>query len=140
MDPDEWKVSRMNARQLNSFRKQLVNEVARLSLNRMTAERVSRDHAESAADIIDKAALEEQINFAFRLREREKLLGRKIRHALIRIEEGTYGICLNCGEDIPIARLRARPVTDHCFDCKTRMEARERALESGRPGAPGAGW
>jgi DnaK suppressor protein len=68
------------------------------------------------------------------------LLSRKIKRALIRIEEGTFGICQSCGEDIPIARLKARPVTDHCFDCKTRMEAGERALESSRTEASGAGW
>lgn len=130
----------MNARQLNSFRKQLVNEIARLSLSQTVAGTGLSADAEAAPDIIDKAALEGQINFSFRMREREKLLGRKIRRALTRIEEGTYGICQGCGEDIPIARLRARPVTDHCFDCKVRMEARERALESGRTGAPEAGW
>jgi DnaK suppressor protein len=130
----------MNARQLNSFRKQLVNEIARLSSSQTAAGTGLSADAEAAPDIIDKAALEGQINFSFRMREREKLLGRKIRRALTRIEEGTYGICQGCGEDIPIARLRARPVTDHCFDCKVRMEARERALESGRTGAPEAGW
>lgn len=130
----------MNTRQLNSFRKQLVNEITRLSISQPAAEMGSAADAEPAGDIIDKAALEGQFNFAFRMREREKLLGRKIRRALTRIEEGTFGICQDCGEDIPIARLRARPVTDHCFDCKTRLEARERALESGRSEASGAGW
>jgi DnaK suppressor protein len=127
----------MNDRQLNSFRKQLVNEIVRLSQNQTAA--LAGD-AEPAADVIDKAAREGQINFAFRMRERERLLSRKIKRALVRIEEGTFGICQSCGEDIPIARLKARPVTDHCFDCKTRMEAGERALESGRTGAPEAGW
>lgn len=130
----------MNARQLNSIKKQLVKEIARLSISQTATDMGLADDAEPAADIIDKATLEGQINFAFRMREREKLLGRKIRRALARIEEGTYGICLNCGEDIPIARLRARPVTDHCLNCKARMEARERALESGRTGAPVSGW
>lgn len=130
----------MNARQLNSFRKQLVNEIVRLSLCQTAAEMVSARDAESASDIIDKAALEGRINFACRMREREKLLGRKVRRALTRIEEGTFGICQDCGEDIPIARLRARPVTDYCIDCKARMEARERAIENGRAGAPEAGW
>jgi DnaK suppressor protein len=129
----------MNSRQLNSFRKQLVNEIARLSLNEALAEMRLAGDAETASDIVDKAALEERINFAFRMRERERLLSRKIKRALARIEEGTFGICQSCGEDIPIARLKARPVTDYCLDCKTRMEARERAFESGRMGVLEAG-
>jgi DnaK suppressor protein len=47
---------------------------------------------------------------------------------LDRIEEGTFGICDTCGEDISIERLKARPVTTQCIDCKTKEEAQEKAL------------
>jgi DnaK suppressor protein len=133
------RTSEINPRQLDSFRKQLVNEIARLSLNQAAAVMQLTGDAEAASDIIDKAAREERINYAFKMRERERLLSRKIKRALVRIEEGTFGICQGCGEDIPIARLKARPVTDYCFDCKVRMEARERAVESARIGVLEAG-
>jgi len=45
------------------------------------------------------------------------------------IEEGVYGICEECGEDISVERLKARPVTHHCIRCKTRIEAREKLTE-----------
>ena len=93
-----------------------------------------QDHSEVRPDIIDRAVHEEQLSFALRIRERERLFSRKIKHALRRIEEGTYGICEGCGEDIPIARLKARPDTNYCLDCKTRMEAQERSFDSGRMG------
>jgi DnaK suppressor protein len=94
-----------------------------------------QDYSEVHPDILDRAVHEGQRAFAFRIRERERLLIRKIKDALRRIEEGTYGICEECGEDIPIARLKARPVTNYCLDCKTRMESQERSLESGGMGA-----
>jgi DnaK suppressor protein len=124
----------MNTRQLTFFRKQLEDEIARLSLKGKAAGIRLTDDAGPGSDVVDLAALEGQISLAFRIRDRERLLGRKISHALARIAEGTFGICQGCGEDIPIARLKARPVTEYCLDCKTRREARERVLESGRTG------
>ena len=53
---------------------------------------------------------------------------KKIQKALDRIENETFGICDVCGEDISMKRLKARPVTTQCIDCKTKEEAKERAL------------
>jgi DnaK suppressor protein len=63
-----------------------------------------------------------------RIRDRENKLIKKIKKALDRIENGTFGICEKCGEDISVKRLKARPVTTHCIDCKTKEEAFEKAL------------
>jgi DnaK suppressor protein len=63
-----------------------------------------------------------------RIRDRENKLIKKIRNALNRIENGTFGVCEECGENISIKRLKARPVTTQCIDCKTKEEASERAL------------
>jgi DnaK suppressor protein len=63
-----------------------------------------------------------------RIRDREAKLIKKIREALERIENDTYGICESCGEDISIKRLKARPVTTQCIDCKSKEEALEKAL------------
>ena len=124
----------MNARQLDYFRKKLADEINQLLLNEAAMMVPVQDYSEVHSDILDRAVYEGQRAFAFRIRERERFLIRKIKDALRRIEEGTYGICEECGEDIPIARLKARPVTNYCLDCKTRMEAQERSLENGGMG------
>ena len=60
-----------------------------------------------------------------RIRDRERRLIHKIQEALTRIDEGEYGICEECGEDIGVARLKARPVTTLCVNCKARQEEGE---------------
>jgi DnaK suppressor protein len=124
----------MNARQLDYFRKKLADEINQLVLNEAAMMVPVQDYSEVHPDILDRAVYEGQRAFAFRIRERERFLIWKIKDALRRIEEGTYGICEECGEDIPIARLKARPVTNYCLDCKTRMESQERSLKSGGMG------
>ena len=52
---------------------------------------------------------------------------RKIQIALEKIENDEFGICEMCGEDIPLARIKARPVTAYCIQCKSRMESLEKA-------------
>ena len=59
---------------------------------------------------------------------RESKLIKKIKQALERIENGTYGICESCGEEISVKRLKARPVTTQCIECKAKEEALEKAL------------
>ena len=79
-------------------------------------------------DPADRASYEADRNFELRIRDREHKLIKKIRNALDRIENGTFGICEKCGEDISIKRLQARPVTTQCIECKTKEEALEKAL------------
>ena len=81
---------------------------------------------EAFPDPTDRAALEADRNFELRIRDRERKLIGKIRDALARIEEGTFGTCEECGEPIFEARLEARPVTTQCIECKTAAEAAER--------------
>jgi DnaK suppressor protein len=82
---------------------------------------------ESFPDPTDRASLESDRNFMLRMKDRERKLIVKIKKALERIENGTFGICERCGEDISIKRLTARPVTTLCIDCKTKEEALEKA-------------
>jgi DnaK suppressor protein len=63
-----------------------------------------------------------------RLRDRDRKLIRKIEEALERIEDGTFGICEECGEEIGIPRLKARPVTTLCIKCKSKQEEEEALL------------
>jgi DnaK suppressor protein len=67
---------------------------------------------------MDRASLEADRNFLLRVRDRERKLIQKIDEALKRIGDGTFGICEVCGEEISEERLRARPVTTLCLNCK----------------------
>jgi len=83
---------------------------------------------ENFPDPTDRASLESDRNFMLRIRDREHKLIKKIKKALLRIDNDTFGICENCGEDISLNRLKARPVTTQCIECKSKEEALEKAL------------
>ena len=85
----------------------------------------STDSNELFADPADRASAESDRAFTLRIRDRERRLIRKIQAAIQRLDEGTYGICEDCGEDISIPRLKARPVTKLCINCKARQEEGE---------------
>lgn len=85
---------------------------------------------ENFPDMTDQASAETDQNFMLRLREREQKLLNKIDEALERINQGTFGICENCGQGISWKRLEARPVTTLCIECKTQQEAEEKIRES----------
>jgi DnaK suppressor protein len=70
--------------------------------------------------------MESERNFELRIRDRERKLIGKIKEALERIDDGSFGICDECGEDISAQRLKARPVTTLCIDCKKRQEKDEK--------------
>ncbi len=77
------------------------------------------------ADPADRATAESDRAFTLRLRDRERKLIKKITQALQRIEDGEYGVCVDCGDDIGIARLKARPMTTLCINCKSKQEEDE---------------
>ncbi len=83
------------------------------------------DNNEVFADPADRATAESDRAFTLRIRDRERRLIRKIQAALQRIESGVYGICEECGEDIGVPRLKARPVTRLCINCKGKQEEDE---------------
>lgn len=76
----------------------------------------------------DRATQESDRSFELRIRDRERKLINKIKEALERIDDDTFGICEMCGEDISEARLKARPVTTLCIDCKIEQEKKEKLL------------
>ncbi len=88
------------------------------------------DDKEHLADDLDLATMESNRDFQLRIRDRERALIHKIRDAIRRIDEGDYGICMNCGAEISERRLIARPVATHCIDCKTEAEQLERRSRS----------
>ncbi len=80
------------------------------------------------ADPGDRALLESNRNFDLRISDRERKLISKVQEALRRVDDGTFGLCEECNEYIGEARLRARPVTTLCIDCKEDEERREKRL------------
>jgi DnaK suppressor protein len=80
------------------------------------------DQTQNFPDPTDRASMESERNFELRIRDRERKLISKIKGALDRLDNGTYGICEECGEDISVERLEARPVTTLCIDCKKKQE------------------
>ena len=77
-------------------------------------------------DEMDLASSEYLQSFTFRLRGREKGLLDKIEKALAKIEDGSFGVCESCGEEIAVKRLEARPETTLCIQCKEEQERVER--------------
>ena len=118
----------MEKKDIEYFREVLTNHLEELlshadhTVSGMTAPK------ENFPDPTDRASLESDRNFMLRIRDRENKLIKKIRKALDRIDNGTFGLCEKCGEDITVKRLKARPVTAHCIHCKTKEEALEKAL------------
>ncbi len=82
-------------------------------------------------DPTDRASLESDRNLTLRIRDRERMLKKKIEDAIARIEDGTFGLCEVCGEQIGSERLEARPVTTLCIDCKESQEEDESRLKTG---------
>jgi DnaK suppressor protein len=118
----------MKKKDLEFFRKLLTSQLEELleqaddTVSGMTTPK------ENFPDPTDRASLEADRNFMLRIRDRESKLIKKIKQALERIDNGTFGICESCGENISIKRLNARPVTTQCIECKTKDEALEKAL------------
>lgn len=87
---------------------------------------MGQERSEEFPDPTDRASLESDRNFQLRIKDRERKLIQKIKEALDRIEDGTFGTCESCGRPISEKRLMARPMTTQCIDCKTEDEQKER--------------
>jgi DnaK suppressor protein len=118
----------MHPRQLAQFRsileawkRELMEEVDR-TLHNM--------HEESAnlPDPNDRATQEEEFSLELRTRDRERKLIKKIDQTLERIDKEDYGYCDDCGVEIGIRRLEARPTATLCIDCKSLAEIKEKQL------------
>lgn len=117
----------LNAKQIEGFTEQLNEWRKELEggLNN-SMQSMHREEQASFPDPTDQATMESDRDFDLRIRDRERRLIRKIDQAMVRIKDGTFGICESCGGDISSKRLHARPVTTLCIDCKTAQEIEER--------------
>ncbi len=118
----------MEQKEIEQFKKILTNQLEELSIHAGETVSGMTTPRENFPDSTDRSKIETDRNFMLRIKDRERQLAGKIRKALLRIENGTFGICEKCEEEISFKRLKARPVTTHCIDCKTREEAAEKAL------------
>ena len=87
-----------------------------------------KNKGETFADPVDRASQEEEFAFELRTRDRERKLITKIAGSLDQIKLGEYGYCFECGIEIGVKRLEARPTATHCIDCKTLDEIKEKQL------------
>ena len=112
--------------ELARYRRTLEQQLAGLAQHgAATVHELAEDH-EELPDPNDRATREEDLREELRLRDRDRKLASKIAAAIARIDAGTFGRCDACGRAISPARLRARPVTNLCIDCKREAEQAER--------------
>ena len=119
----------LKKKDLKRFREILHEKRASLlkSAQRTLSEDMTLD-SEDLADEMDLASSEYLQSFTFRLRGREKTFLKKIDLALAKLDGGTFGICEDCGDDISLKRLEARPETGLCIRCKEDQEKIEKAF------------
>ena len=109
---------------LRAWRRELMEEVDRTVTH-------MKDEAANFPDPADRATQEEEFSLELRTRDRERKLIKKIDKTLVRVEEEDYGFCDQCGVDIGIRRLEARPTASLCVDCKTLDEIKEKQITGG---------
>lgn len=119
----------MNKKELKKFSELLAGRRDEILKNvDSTKEQGMGFSSDDLADEVDLASSESEQSMHLRLRDRERVLLKKIDKMLEKIEEGTYGICETCGEEIGVKRLEARPVTDLCIRCKEEQEKLEKSF------------
>lgn len=118
----------MEKEQLEQFRTQLLLKKQEIMNDAGKTMTEMTDQTTNVPDPNDRATLESGRSFELRIRDRERRLLSKIDEAIARIDDSTYGVCEDCGEEIGLKRLEARPVTTLCIDCKTIQETREKSV------------
>lgn len=109
---------------LQAWKRELMEEVDR-TVHHM------QDESGSLPDPNDRATQEEEFSLELRTRDRERKLIKKIDKTLELIEKDEYGYCDDCGVEIGIRRLEARPTATLCIDCKSLQEIKEKQLLGG---------
>jgi DnaK suppressor protein len=118
----------MNPRQREHFKRILESLKQDLSQEINRAVHTLQDDATVFADPNDRASQESDIGVELHNRDREGKLIKKIEETIARIDKQQYGYCENCGVEIGLKRLEARPTATLCIDCKTLAELRERRV------------
>lgn len=115
----------MEAKDIQFFRDMLNGMLAEILQKGQATIDDMTETVEVYADPADRATAESDRAFTLRLRDRERKLIKKITQAIQRIDDGEFGMCVECGDEIGIARLKARPMTTLCINCKSKQEEDE---------------
>ncbi len=119
----------MNKKDLKRFKDLLEAERDEILKNaKKTLEEEASVDPDDLPDEYDLASSEYHQSLALRLRDREKFLLSKIEKSLAKIEDGSFGLCEECGEEISVKRIEARPVTTLCIRCKEEQEKQEKSF------------
>ncbi len=116
----------MNEQQVDHFRNILKSWKADITGELERTRNTIQDETVNHPDPNDRASQETDMSLELRSRDRERKLSKKIDEAMLLLDAGDYGYCENCGVDIGVKRLEARPTATLCVDCKTLDEIRER--------------
>jgi len=118
----------MNQTELNKYRAVLEAKKADLSAGLRNREDIA---IEKTPDALDEVQLAGERELAIRNLDRESSLLRNVRTALARIEDGSYGVCFHCEEDIKPKRLEAVPWAKYCIRCQEAADRHEFEAETG---------
>jgi DnaK suppressor protein len=121
----------MNDAQRGHFREILLNWKKQIMQEADDTVKHLQEEVTAYADLADRASREEEFNLELRTRDRERKLLKKIEEALERIDNKEYGYCDDCGAEIGIRRLEARPTATQCIECKTIAEIKEKQIGEG---------
>lgn len=117
----------MNKKELKKFKELLIQRREEITNTAVNAKEQGMGFStDDLPDEVDLASSESEQSMSLRLRDRERVLLKKIEKVLKKIDDGDYGVCETCGEEIGLKRLEARPVTDLCIRCKEEQEKMER--------------
>lgn len=130
----------MRKRELDFFRKLLTRRLEELLMEAEKTKDQVKKTGEPLSDAMELASNHFDRDFLLRLRHRERKLMVKIKGALERVGDGTFGICEECGEKISEKRLRARPMATLCIDCKHEQEAAEERVKYEESTEPSTLW
>jgi DnaK suppressor protein len=113
----------MDKKKLEAFKKRLEARQQELRRNVSRTQQDGRSSDEdSAQDIADKAASSYNKEFLFHQSNAERQLLQMVEGALARIQDGSFGQCISCGQEINPKRLEAVPWTRHCIACQEKLE------------------
>jgi DnaK suppressor protein len=118
----------MTQTEINKYRAILEARQAELSAGLRKRDDIA---IEKTPDAIDEVQLAGERELAIRNLDRESNLLRNVKGALVRIADGSYGVCMHCEEDIKIKRLDAVPWTKHCIKCQEAADRHEFESETG---------
>ena len=118
----------MTQTELNKYRAILEAKMAELSAGLRNRDEIA---IEKTPDALDEVQLAGERELAIRNLDRESNLLRNVRAALARMDDGSYGICMHCEEDIKLKRLDAVPETRYCIRCQEAADRHEFESENG---------